>query len=82
MTLKTLQKKVQSERKAVPKIKLSETLFERTIRDKIACKTHFEGKNVYFKHIFEILTKFSIPLIIRNITTKFDTVRKKTAAKI
>jgi len=33
---------VQSERNAVSKFQLPERLFERTVRDKIACKTHLE----------------------------------------
>jgi len=36
------EKLVQSGRKAVSKFKLSETQFERTVRNKIACKTHLE----------------------------------------
>jgi len=43
MTLKTLQKEVQSGRKALSKFELTETQFERTVKDKIACKTHFEA---------------------------------------
>jgi len=42
MTLKTLQKEVQSGRKAVSNFKLAETVFERAVRDKIAYKTHLE----------------------------------------
>jgi len=37
-----LKKPVQSWRKAVLKIELPETQLERAVRDKIACKTHFE----------------------------------------
>jgi len=44
----------------VLKFEMSETQFERTARDKIACKTHLESKNDCFKHIFEILIKFPI----------------------
>jgi len=43
---------VQSAKKAVSKLELTETQFERTVRDKIADKTHLEGKIYYFKHIF------------------------------
>jgi len=42
MTLKTLQKEVQSGRKAVSKFELPETQFEMTVRDKMVCKTHLE----------------------------------------
>jgi len=31
-----------------------------TVRDKIACQTHLERENDCFKHIFEILNKFTI----------------------
>jgi len=34
---------------------LPETQFERTVRDKIACKTYLEWENDYFKLIFGIL---------------------------
>jgi len=44
----------------VSKIELPETLFERTVRDKIDYKTHLEYKNDCFKHIFGIIIKFSI----------------------
>jgi len=44
----------------VSKLELSETQFEKTVRDKIACKTHLESKNDSFKHIFGILIKFPI----------------------
>jgi len=44
----------------VSKYKLSERRFEKTVRDKIACKTHLELENDNFKHIFEILNKFPI----------------------
>jgi len=40
--IKTLQNLVQSGRKAVYKFELPETQFERTVRDKIACKIHLE----------------------------------------
>jgi len=39
---KNLQNLVQSERKAVSKFELPETQFEKTVRDKIASKTHLE----------------------------------------
>jgi len=55
--LKTLQNLVQLGRKAVSKLELSETQFESTFRDKIACKTHLELENYRFKHIFGILIK-------------------------
>jgi len=42
----------------VSKFKLTETQFEMTVRDKIACKTHFEWENDCFKLIFEIPIKF------------------------
>jgi len=51
---------VQSGRKTVSKFEMSETQFERTPRDKIACKTHLELKNDGFKPIFGILVKFPI----------------------
>jgi len=60
MTLKTLQKEVQSERKAVSKFELPETLFERTVRYKIVCKTHLEWESYWFKYIFGIFIKFPI----------------------
>jgi len=44
----------------VSKFKVPETQFERTVRDKIACKTYLEWENYSFKHIFGILIKFSI----------------------
>jgi len=37
-----------------------ETQFERTLSDKIACKTHLELENDCFKYIFGILIKFPI----------------------
>jgi len=43
---------IQSERKAMPKFELPETQFERTVRDKIACKTHLVLKIGCFKYIF------------------------------
>jgi len=42
------------------KFELPETQFERTARDKIACKTLLEEENDCFKHIFRILIKFFI----------------------
>jgi len=42
------------------KFELPESEFKKTVRDKIACKTHLERENDYFKHIFGILTKFVI----------------------
>jgi len=44
----------------VLKIELPETQFEKTVRDKIVCKTCLEWENDSFKHIFGILIKFSI----------------------
>jgi len=43
----------------VSKFDLPETQFVRTVRNKIDCKTHLELDNDCFKHIFEILMKFS-----------------------
>jgi len=40
--------------------KLSETQFEKTVKDKIACQTHLEKKNYSFKHIFGIIIEFPI----------------------
>jgi len=57
---KTLQNLVQSERKVVSKFELPEAQFERTIRDKVACKTHLKWENYCFKHNFGILIKFPI----------------------
>jgi len=57
---KTLQNLVHSVRKAASKLELSEKQFERTVKDKLACKTHLENENDYFKHNFEILDKFPI----------------------
>jgi len=37
---KTVEKLVQWKREAVSQFELPETQFERTVRDKIACKTH------------------------------------------
>jgi len=51
---------VHSGRKAVSKFELPEAQFERTVKEKIDCKTYFELKNYFFKHIFEILIKFPI----------------------
>jgi len=81
MTLKTLQKEVESGRKAVSKFELPETQFERTVRDKIACKTNLEWENDCFKHSFRILTKFPIQYPKKN-TKKFGTVRKRNGVKI
>jgi len=80
MTLKTFQKEVQSGRKAVSKFELPETLFKRTVRDKIPCKTQLESQNDSFKHIFGILTKF--PIHNLKNTTQFGTVRKKSGVKV
>jgi len=44
----------------VSKFDLSETQFERTVNDKIACKTQLGSENDCFKHIFGILYKFPI----------------------
>jgi len=44
----------------VSKFELPETQFEMTVKDQIACKTHLERENDYFKHIFEIFIKFPI----------------------
>jgi len=44
----------------VPKFELPETPLERTVRDKIACKTHLEEENDCFKDIFGIFIKFTI----------------------
>jgi len=57
---KTLQNQVKSRIKVVSNYKLQETQFKRTVRDKIACKTHLELENVSFKHIFGNLNKFPI----------------------
>jgi len=51
---------VQSGRKGVSKFELPKTQFVRTVRDKIACKTHLDLDNDCFKHIFRILIKFPI----------------------
>jgi len=40
------------------KFELTESLFEKTVRDRIASKTHLECENYCFKHIFGILIKF------------------------
>jgi len=40
------------------KFELLETQFERTVSDKIACKTHLKRENDGFKFIFGILIKF------------------------
>jgi len=44
----------------VSKFEQSETQFEKTVRDKITLKTHWEWENDCFKHIFGILIKFPI----------------------
>jgi len=44
----------------VSKFQLPGTQFERTVKDKIVCKTHLEWETDCFKHIFGILIKFSI----------------------
>jgi len=44
----------------VTKFKLPETEFKKTVRDKIAWKTHLDWENDCFKHIFGILNKFPI----------------------
>jgi len=44
----------------VPKFELPKTQFERTVRDKMACKTNLEWENDCFKHIFGIFIKFPI----------------------
>jgi len=46
----------------VYKFELPKRRFSRTVKAKIACKTHLEYENDYFKHIFEILIKFPIKL--------------------
>jgi len=55
-----LKNLVQSGRKAVSKLELAETLFARTVNDKILCKTHMVEENYCFKHIFGIFIKFPI----------------------
>jgi len=42
------------------KFELQKTQFEKTVRDKIACKLHLKRPNHIFKHIFGILIKFPI----------------------
>jgi len=44
----------------VSKFELAERQFERTVKDKIECKTHLEWESDSFKHIFGILIKFPI----------------------
>jgi len=44
----------------VSNFELPERQFERTVMDKIDCKTHLESENYCFKHIFGILIKFPI----------------------
>jgi len=55
-----LKNLVQSGRKAVSKFKLSEIQYERTVRDKLGCKTRLDLKIDCFKYIFRILIKFPI----------------------
>jgi len=57
---KTLKNQVQAGRKVVGKFELPKKQFSITVREKIACKTHFELENNSFKHIFGILIKFPI----------------------
>jgi len=59
--MKKLQNFLKSGRKAVSKFELPEIQFERTVRDKIDCKTHLEREIECFKHIFGNLMKFPIP---------------------
>jgi len=42
MSEKTLQNLVQSGKKAVSKLELTETEFKKTVKDRIAYKTHLE----------------------------------------
>jgi len=58
--LKKIKNLVQSRTKAVSKFELSETQFQKTVRNKIVCKTDLEWENDSFKHIFGILIKFPI----------------------
>jgi len=58
------------------KFELPKTQFERTVRDKIVCKTHLEWESDWFKHIFGILIKFPIQ---PEKQTKFGTVREKSS---
>jgi len=44
----------------VSNFELPEIQFERTVRDKMPCKSHLEWENDCFKHIFGILFKFTI----------------------
>jgi len=44
----------------VSKFELPETQFEKTVREKTACKTHFECPNHVFKYISGIFIKFPI----------------------
>jgi len=41
----------------VSKFKLPKTQFEKTVMDKIACKTRLKWENDCFKHIFGIFFK-------------------------
>jgi len=60
---KTPQNLVQSEWKAVLKFELTETQFERTVRDKIDCKTQLEQEN-YFLSTF---LKSSLDFLSNNL---------------
>jgi len=60
----------------VSKFELTETQFERTVRNKIACKTHLEWENYCLKHIFGILIKFTIQLPKKNTTRLVQSERK------
>jgi len=55
---KTLQNLEQQGRKTVSKFELSETQFEKTARNEIACKTHLEWENDCYKHILGSLLNF------------------------
>jgi len=57
---KTVPKLIQSGRKAVSKVKLPKTQFDRTVRNKIACKTYLDLEFDCFISIFRILVKFPI----------------------
>jgi len=58
--LETLQNLVQTGRKAGSKFELPVIQFERTVREKIACKTHLQWETDCFKNTFGILIKFPI----------------------
>jgi len=69
-----------SGKEAMSKFEVTETQFEKKIRDKIACKTYLEWENVCFKQIIKILINF-----IYNpwkILQNFDTVSEKSGVKI